>query len=225
MQFPESRVVLMAGSIARGDAVAGAGSDIDVIIVDDSQELPFKKSEWFEERLMESFIVTRRSLRYFFEQSKQNALPSMLRMIIDGQIIRDDGTVLHLKQAAVRWMEHGPAEWSFDEMNQIRYEISEYLDDLHQNRPFGENVFIMSRLCTLLPQFILRTRDKWTGDGKWQYRMLKQADEELSKRFVLALQELFQTQNPGMLVQLAEELLEPYGGRLYEGVFYSSFSE
>lgn len=56
-----------------------------------------------------------------------------------------------------------------------------------------------------------------SGAGNRQSLWLRRANEELSARFVLSFQELFQKGEIKAVLDLAEEILEPDGGFLFDG--------
>ena len=64
---------------------------------------------------------------------------------------------------------------------------------------------------------MLRTNGHWIGDSKRIVRSLNHYNERFSKEFVEAFDTFYKTGNKDKVIQLVDKVLEPYGGRLFEG--------
>jgi hypothetical protein len=66
-------------------------------------------------------------------------------------------------------------------------------------------------------EFYFRTRGLWSAHSKTIPRRLRQADAGFAEKFLRAFDALFTEKRPGPAAALVEELLEPFGGFLFEG--------
>ncbi|WP_404321805.1 hypothetical protein [Cytobacillus firmus] len=81
----------------------------------------------------------------------------------------------------------------------------------------SEEFFIATALAELLSEFVLRTNRQWIGASKWVYRSLKDYDEEFANQFVKAFDIFYKTGNKGQVIELADNVLQPFGGKLFDG--------
>ncbi|MBM7645580.1 hypothetical protein JOD45_001798 [Scopulibacillus daqui] len=64
-----------------------------------------------------------------------------------------------------------------------------------------------------MSEFVLRTNQRWIGASKWIVRSLRAYDESFADQFVQAFDNFYRTGDKGLVVQLANDVLAPYGGR------------
>jgi len=72
-------------------------------------------------------------------------------------------------------------------------------------------------LSIQVAEFILRSNGKWIGRGKGLVKELRQYEELLCDRFIDRLQSYYQNDNKEPFIRFVDEMLEPHGGRLFEG--------
>ena len=72
-------------------------------------------------------------------------------------------------------------------------------------------------LYGLLADFYFRRRSLWSAKGKSIPRQLAKVNPKFQRRFSLAFDKLFANGNTGPVIRLAEEVLKPAGGFLFEG--------
>lgn len=214
-EFPEASTAFFAGSAANGTYTST--SDLDIVVFDNTQPMPFKKKYLKYGWVIEIFLVTGTTYRAFFNEGRRSGLPSLIRMCAEGTIIKDGGIADDIQKEARAVLLQGPHEWSLDEMNQYRVEITECLEDLSGSTNFPENMFIVNRLATLFLQFILRVNEQWIGVGKWAVRSLAAYDKQLCDEYMLVLDSFYKTGAVQGLISFTDLMLEPYGGRLNEG--------
>ena len=94
--------------------------------------------------------------------------------------------------------------------------ISEMIDDLREPRSRHELNASGARLFGELGDFYCRSRGGWTGHGKGLLKRIKLQDPVLARRYSEAFDQLFQHVQPAMVITMAEELLAPYGGLLFD---------
>ncbi|WP_284644317.1 nucleotidyltransferase domain-containing protein [Paenibacillus silviterrae] len=214
-QFPECNAAILAGSAAKG--IETSDSDLDLVILDDSRSYPFRKTYTAHGWVIEAFVVTRDSFPMFIEAAAESGLPSILRMCIEGAVLRDDGSAEELIGLARDALQAGPYEWTAQQLSDARYDITNGLLDLQSSRDRAERLFIAGKLIGSVHEFVLRANRQWIGDGKWALRMLRRFDEELSNSLVAALEQLYCNDEHEPVIQLLHEVLRPYGGLLTEG--------
>lgn len=214
-QFPDASIIILAGSVASGHITKH--SDLDLLIVDDTQDGPFHacyvESGW----PIEVFVITHKTYKKMFRVNYVAGLGTLQRMCAEGKLLKDAGSGVKLQAEARKLLDKGPPQWSLDEMNFKRYEITECLEDLADTWKSGEELFVAGKLAQLIHEFVLRVNGKWVGDGKWMVRALHRYNPQFCERYVSTFQRFYQTGQREELIHLADEILEPYGGRLFAG--------
>jgi predicted nucleotidyltransferase len=213
--YPDADVVVLAGSAASGKAAKG--SDLDVLVFDRKTEDSYRRIDKKYGAVIEVFAVSIKHFPFFLEEARKSAIPSMVRMCLEGIVLVDRGPAAELiEQAQAVWLE-GPYPWTLDRMNQARYELTEYAADLIQGGDSAENPFIFNKLFELAAEFALRVNNRWLGVGKWAFRELTRFDPLLARDFVGATELFYKTGSGSAFVDLVNRMLEPYGGTLREG--------
>lgn len=213
--FPACEAAILAGSVVQGGSTDT--SDLDIVIMDESVSVPFRRTYKAFGWVIEAFVLTKETYRYFFDQAIECSIPSLLRMCAEGVVIRGHETALSLADEARRDLLAGPPPWSRQELDRARYEIGEALHDLLGTDHRGEGLFIAAKLAEGLAAFALRTGGQWLGDGKWMYRGLERFNPDLGKELLEALNAYYKLDRKELLAVYALSLLEPYGGILTEG--------
>ncbi|GGG09788.1 nucleotidyltransferase domain-containing protein [Paenibacillus abyssi] len=213
--YPGANVVLLAGSAAAGRATKG--SDLDVLIFDEHAEDSYRLIDKKYGRIIEVFLVALRHYPYFIEEAKKSGIPSMVRMCAEGVIIIDDGQAHELIANGRKAWAEGPYPRSLDELNQVRYEITEYLDDLIHSSIRSEDLFIFNKISELLIIFILRINNRWLGSGKWAYRALEEYDPGIAAEFVRVSDLFYKAGVKDEFIQFVYQTLAPFGGTLRVG--------
>ena len=103
------------------------------------------------------------------------------------------------------------------EMKQYRYGLSDLIDDIRAPRSPQELTATGAQLHGKLADFYFRSQNLWSARGKTIPRKLQQHSPEFTCRFAAAFEALFVAHDPRPVVALAEEILEPSGGLLFEG--------
>ncbi|MED3820863.1 nucleotidyltransferase domain-containing protein [Priestia megaterium] len=213
--YPNCQGALLAGSVVRGEATHT--SDLDLVIFDDSFTSSFRESLIEFGWAIEVFAHNPTSYQVFFKSDCKRARPSLPRMISEGIILVDKGVIQSIKKEAKQLLEKGPEKWSEETIELKRYFVSDALDDLIGSSNTGEALFIANTLAYITHEFVLRTNGHWIGDSKWIVRSLNHYNERFSKEFVEAFDTFYKTGNKDKVIQLVDKVLEPYGGRLFEG--------
>lgn len=213
--FPDCEAAVLAGSVVRGEATVT--SDLDIVVFDESLPSSYRESLIDFGWAIEVFVHNLTSYKQFFEMDYKNAKPSMQRMIAEGHVLKDEGVLQSIKDEAKTILDQGPERWSDATIATKRYFITDLLDDFIGCQNRAEQLFVANALAELLQEFVLRTNGQWVGTSKWVIRALKQYDVEFTEQFVEAFDLFYKTGEKSKVIELTDQVLEPYGGRLFEG--------
>jgi len=213
--FPNCQGAVLAGSVVRGEETDT--SDLDIVVFDKSKNSSYRESLIDFGWAIEIFVHNLNSYKHFFEMDYKDAKPSMQRMVLEGIILKDEGIIESIKEEAKEILDKGPERWTEEIITTKRYFITDALDDFIGCKNRAEEIFIANTLAELIQEFILRTNGRWIGSSKWIIRALKQYDEKFTEEFVESFDDFYKTSEKSKVIHLSEMVLEPYGGRLFEG--------
>ncbi|QHJ70167.1 nucleotidyltransferase domain-containing protein [Planococcus halotolerans] len=213
--FPDCDGALMAGSAVRGEATAT--SDLDIVVFDSKAAASYRESLIAFDWPIEVFVHNLTSYQAFFQSDAERARPSMPRMVYEGLVLRDTGIIDAIKQDARDLLASGPQEWTAAAIRTKRYFLTDTLDDFIGCSDRAEGIFIAGTLAEGIAEFELRTHGRWIGASKWIVRSLKEYDKEFTARFVDAFDHYYRHGNKEKVIELADTVLQPHGGRLFEG--------
>lgn len=214
--FPDCLAAVLFGSVARGEATAT--SDLDIIIVAHEDISPYRKSYreygWFIEAFVGSRKYNEEKIRHF----RNRHIPSFLTSYAEGIILKDQHNFAQdLREKAIVILEQGPDPLTSQEIDTYRYVITDLLDDFADSKSYEESLFIAYDLGAKAGEFLLAYNRKWIGERKWLYRALQNLDRELADHLVDGLKRFYQTGSKDGLVEIVIRVLDPVGGKLYEG--------
>ncbi|MFF2878895.1 nucleotidyltransferase domain-containing protein [Gottfriedia sp. NPDC057991] len=213
--FPNCQGALLAGSVVRGEATET--SDLDIVIFDKSLSSSYRESLNEFSWDIEVFVHNLSSYKQFFKSDYERARPSLPRMVSEGVILKDEGIIEDIKKEANDLLEKGPEKWSEDTNKIKRYFITDALNDFKGSSKRAEEIFIANTLAELVSEFVLRTNCKWIGSSKWVVRSLRNYNEEFANCFVEAFDLFYTTGEKKQVIKLVNEVLQPYGGQIFEG--------
>ncbi|MGV3463713.1 MAG: nucleotidyltransferase domain-containing protein [Heyndrickxia sp.] len=213
--FPDCQGAVLAGSVVRGEETET--SDLDIVVFDKNITNSYRESLIKFGWPIEIFVHNLGSYKHFFEIDYKNAKPSMQRMIAEGVILKDEGIVDAIKKEAKAILYNGPERWTDETIRTKRYFITDVLDDFIGCQKRAEGIFIAYTLANLIHEFVLRTNGLWIGTSKWIIRALKQYDVKFAEDFADAFDTFYKKNEKGKVIDLADRVLEPYGGRLFDG--------
>jgi hypothetical protein len=213
--FSPGAIVLLGGSVVRGEATFT--SDLDIVVIDDKVSSAYRESLIAYKWPIEVFVHNEKTLHQYFMKDCERARPSLPRMVAEGIIIQDNGSGSTLKAAAEKLLSAGPQEWEPSTIMLKRYFLTDLLDDFSGSTHQGESIFIAGSLAEALHEFVLRTNRRWIGSSKWIVRALKEYDKAFADRFVDCFETFFRTGDKQAVVELVDTVLQPHGGRLFHG--------
>lgn len=213
--YPNCAGALLAGSIVRREETET--SDLDIVILDTNIEIAFRESFIFRDMPVEVFIHNEFTMREFFKSDAERARPSLPNMIVEGVVVRDCSLITDLKKEAAELLKNGPTPWNNIQIDFARYFITDLLEDFISCNNSNEFIFIAGALAEKAHEFYLRTNRQWIGQSKWIYRSLKNFDKEFADEFSITFDEFYKKREIEKVVQLIDRILEPFGGRLFDG--------
>ncbi|MDU0342210.1 nucleotidyltransferase domain-containing protein [Bosea rubneri] len=215
-RYADAAFAFAAGSIMRGQGTWL--SDIDLVVVYDHLEAARRESFIAGGLPIEAFVHDPETLAWFVNADVARGCPSILNMVAEGVILgRAHDRAAALQRDVARRLAEGPPPLAQAQLNVLRYEITDAIDDLRGERSPGETMAIGAALHPRLAELALRGRGRWNGTGKWVPRLLQAADAGLADRFEAAFRALFAAGASDLVIALAEQELAPHGGRLFDG--------
>lgn len=217
--FSTCDAAFLGGSVVRGEATAT--SDLDIVIVTRETPVAYRQSLYVLGWPIEVFVNTPMSYHTFFASDVQRRRPSLPRMCAEGIILREqNGSAQRIKQEAQALLDQGPEPLSAAEVAQLRYQLTDHLDDFVGSVRPGESFFIAAMVAELATELILGYHRQWSGKGKWVIRALHAFDAQLAQRLTDALESFARREEKDQLISFAQDALQLVGGRLFDG--YSS---
>ncbi|WP_121615321.1 nucleotidyltransferase domain-containing protein [Virgibacillus halodenitrificans] len=214
-KYPHCNGALLAGSVVRGEATNT--SDLDIVIFTDETFFSYRESFIELDWPVEAFVHNFSSYKEFFKSDRERAIPTLSRMVTEGIVLKEDPRLHSIKQEANELLEAGPEKWTSEMIDIKRYFLTDMLDDFIGSDTRGEEIVIAGALAEMISEFTLRAEQRWLGSSKWVVRLLKQYDEAFAETFIEAFDLFYKTGEKGPVIQLVDTVLQPYGGRLFDG--------
>jgi hypothetical protein len=216
--FPECLCAIVAGSVFRDDETTT--SDLDLVIITTREDAPFRASYREYGWPIEAFVHTVDSYPRWFANDGNR--PSLAFMVDEGKIVRDtDGLSQRVKADARALLERGPEPLSPTQIEDLRYAVTDALDDFVGCEDPAEGVFIAAALAKAASDLVLLTSGQWIGAGKWVLRALRRFDLAMAADLHRALRDQARYGDKQPLIAFAGEALERAGGPMFEGYYRS----
>lgn len=220
-QYPDCQGALLAGSVVRGEETET--SDLDIVVFDQKYSASYRQSFIDLGWPIEVFVHNLSSYHAYFLTDCERARPSLPRMVVEGIVLQGAEVVFPIKQEAKALLAKGPKEWTNETTSSKRYFVTDALEDFIGSTERTEAIFIAASLAEATSEFVLRSNRCWIGNSKWLMRSLRQYDPKFASRFFEAFDAFYQTDDKSKVIELVDEALQPFGGRLFEG--YSAGKE
>ncbi|HEY0802233.1 MAG TPA: nucleotidyltransferase domain-containing protein [Steroidobacteraceae bacterium] len=216
LRYPEATAAFVAGSIMRGEGTEF--SDIDCVVLFDRLANARRESFAFEGFPVEAFVHDPQTLRWFMDDDAASGRPCIVHMVAEGRLIGPRvADAMRLKSEAVARLAEGPKRLEGEQLDALRYAISDLLDDLRGTRSAAEMRAIGAQLQKAAADLILLGRGRWTGSAKWIPRLIKAVDADLAQRFDAAFCKLWIDAQGNEVIALLEKELDRHGGPLFDG--------
>jgi Nucleotidyltransferase domain len=216
-RYPRAVATFLAGSLVRGEGTAA--SDLDLVVVFERVANAYRESFRFGRWPVEAFVHDPETLEYFFHEfDGPSGVPVLPMMISEGiEIPESSARSRALKDAASRLIAGGPKPWGKTEIEASRYAITNLVDDLRDPRSKAERTATGAALYAALSNHYLRSRVLWSARDKTIPRRLREADPAFAARFEAAFEALLGNGAADDAITLAEQVLAPQGGWLFDG--------
>jgi len=216
-RYPDAAALFAAGSIVRGEGTAS--SDLDLVVVFAALPSAFRESFRVEGYPVEAFVHDPETLEYFcLDVDRASGVPALPQMITEGIEIPEPSDVSRsLKARALAVIAMGPPPLDAESEQRRRYGLTDLVDDLRDVRSSEERMATGASLYEQLADYHLRRQGLWSASGKAIPRVLGRADPVLCERYCRSFGALFERGDVRPVIALAEELLQPAGGPLFEG--------
>lgn len=180
-RFPAAEAAFVAGSIIRGEGTTL--SDLDLVVLHSRLENAWRESFVFNATPVEAFVHDPETLAWFVRSDLKTARPALIGMLAEGRVVGPRPSLAHdLKRQAQAILAKGPPPITREQLDQLRYNITDKIDDLRGERSAEEIIAIGAALYAPLAEILLRTRGGWIGAAKWIPRLLRKADPMLANR-------------------------------------------
>ena len=215
-KYPGVLLAFVGGSFNRGEATLF--SDIDLVVIFEKLDHAFRESFVFEDWPIEAFVHDPETLRYFFfEVDAKSGIPALPAMVLEGPPIPSIHPIAdELKALAQEVMSGQPPHWDAKTLEAKRYRITGMVDDMRDARTDLEAAATIGLLHEELGNFYFRSKGLWSASNKQISRRLAAVDAALAARWKETFLDAWRGQRK-TLILLAEEILAPYGGFLFEG--------
>jgi hypothetical protein len=142
----------------------------------------------------------------------------MARMVAEGVEVPGPTEISRaVKHIAAEIIVAGPPKLSDEDERKLRYTITNLIDDIRQPRSRGELVASGAELYGALANYYFRANGLWSAVNKSIPRRLSKTDPELYSLFREGFDQLFAGGQSDKVIALAEEILKPHGGFLFDG--------
>lgn len=215
--YSDATVVLLAGSVVRGEATKH--SDLDLIIIYDVLDRARRESFVHDGWPVEAFIHDPKTLDYFFrEVDRPSGVPSLPDMVANGLEVSESNQIaIEVKALAHQVLEEGPLIWTDADRNNSRYAITDMVNDIRSPRSIHELQATLMYLYPAMANHYFRSRGIWAAKGKSIPRKLAAIDEGFANRFTAAFDAALTMADTDKIIRLSENLLEPDGGFHFDG--------
>lgn len=216
-RYPQARVVFLAGSLMRGEGTST--SDLDLVVLFERIPSAYRESFIHDRWPVEAFVHDPQTLEYFFrEVDRPSGFPSLPTMVNEGiELPEASDFSRSLKRLASAVLDEGPPKWSEQDLSNSRYAITDLIDDLREPRSTKEMHATATLLYSILANHYFRSKGLWSAKGKALPRRMNAIDASLAARFLNSFEKLFKENCATAVIALAEDILAPDGGFLFDG--------
>jgi predicted nucleotidyltransferase len=228
-RHPDAIQAWLAGSTTTGHATET--SDLDITVLIDQGEVHRASVQWAGWRV-ELFVHTAASIEYFVAKDLQRRRPTMARLVASGVPLRGVGVGWgggdgghggdDVRRRCEEVLARGPGPVTPEDLELMRYGLTDLLDDLTDDRPTTEVTAVAVNVWRATAELALAEAEAWSGTGKWLVRELRDLDARQGTTLALELDAALRgavTGDREVLLALSERVLERCGGRYWAGLY------
>ena len=216
-RYQEADVLLLCGSVVRGEQTET--SDLDLVVL--YHELPnaHRKSYTYQGWPIEAFVHDLQTLHYFFDKvDRPSGIPSLMQMVVEGiEIPARTSLSDRSKELAQEYLDLGLPVWAKQDVDKSRYTISDLLDDVRGAADGAEQQAILMKLYECFADHYFRSRQLWSGKGKWIPRRFRNLDARFADEVFAAISKALRGEGIEAFLNLVEQELAKDGGELFAG--------
>ncbi|OMF83115.1 nucleotidyltransferase domain-containing protein [Paenibacillus glucanolyticus] len=213
--YPDCLLAVLGGSASRGEH--NEQSDLDIVILERDGDEMRRKTLEADGWIVELFILSLSSYREYFDEGVMAANPTLQRITAEGKVLRSLPEGEAVRAEAQHDLNYGPMPWMQTDIDEYRYMITEYVQDLKNPKRDGEKWFTVQKIMTVLCEFVLRVNGEWTGEGKMLFRLFHRFSTALGDQLEVSLSAMYRQDDPSLLLAFTEQMLNPFGGMLLVG--------
>ncbi len=160
------------------------------------------------------------TIRWFVAKDLARRKPTMARLVATGIPLLPGPGGEEIRQECADVLASGPGPVSAAEMDLMRYQLTDQVDDLATIDPGPVGDAIAVEVWRLTAELLLASNAAWTGGAKWLIREIAALDTQLGTDFATRLHAGLNAAlggDPAPLSSLAEEALAHVGGPLWAG--------
>lgn len=215
--YPNAKAIFWAGSTAKNQATST--SDVDLVIIFEELDHAYREAFIYEDTPIDAFMHDPKTLSYFFDYIEaKDGRPALIQMIANGiEVLGVDNFSNEIKSLAQKAFEAGPKKWNKEEIDKERFLITDILDDIKSPKTKDEQMVSAVHLFEPLIQFYFRSQGKWSASGKSLIRLFNNDNPVLASKYTKGFNNLFKDGKTEGLESVVKEILEPFGGLLWNG--------
>lgn len=215
-RYPDALAAVLGGSTARGRATPTSDLDLAVLLPDGS--VTRRETVRHGGRVVEAFLHTRTALEEIFASDRRSRRGTMLFIYADSVTVHDpDGHAADTRARARELLSAGPEPLIPQDVEGLRYGLTDLLDDLADTTDRHEQLVVAGRVLQDAADLLTAHRNAWSGGGKWLPRRLLAADPVLGRALLDGQLAVAERADPAPLATAARGVLDLVGGPLREG--------
>ncbi|NPV00466.1 MAG: nucleotidyltransferase domain-containing protein [Brevinematales bacterium] len=224
-KYPDSDSVLLAGSIVRNEETKY--SDLDIIVIYKCLQKAYRESFIYSGVLVETFVHDPETIDYFLEKyDKSSSSSALSQMIVEGiEIPYSTPLSREIKKKAHGYILAGPNELDEQTNNNMRYAITNLIDDIRDYKNKSELLGTLSYLYISLSEFYFKANGCWAGTDKYVSRLMKKYNADLENKVFDAFNTAIKDENIDKVIKITEDILKPFGGFLFDGYRFDATEE
>ena len=214
---PNSLGGFAGGSVFRDEGTPT--SDIDIVVLyDDSFDDVHRASKTEEGWPVELIVQNIKAQDYYLEKDRKRGMCVLASILCTGTMIpKESRELIAQREKARNIIDAGPPALTQQEIDRQRFELTNLVDDLRGTQDVTVKNAVLSVLHETLGNFHLRSQGYWSGHGKALLRCLWNTDKAFTARYVQEFEAAFSDHDITSILALTTDVLEPFGGRLWDG--------
>jgi len=215
-RYKGSEFCVASGSIIQGYGTAH--SDLDLVVIFQKIETAFRESFLFNGLPVEAFVHDYETIQAFMDGDYEEGHASMQHIIATGKIIpHETEAAIKLRRYAKKIVSSGLKEPKPETIDILRYAVTDLIDDLKGKRPLSKQRSILYSIYQKIGELRLRVGGQFLGSGKHLARNLKHCDPLFFDQLESIMLNAHADGVTPKDIILLQSLLQPLGGRLFDG--------